>query len=340
MSLADILEGINKWSRGETNLPKPPLKLCKDASPSTIASNSGGKAKKRKYAECSSENNKLPISPSHVNEVQDNDQIPALYLGDAPIITTIAQCEAAIKEIYMHKIIAVDCEGVNLGRTGKLCLVQIATVCKPYLFDIIEGGPTLFQHGLRCLLEDPLILKVMHDCRLDSDALFHEYQVNLQCVYDTQIGFAIVQRQQDGFTPLPVGLNTLLRRFGLGATNEAKDIMKEEMQKDPQFWQKRPMSDIALLYARQDVTHLCLVQRQIDAILSKSSRSNLLKYSGNYLAQYRNSATPVVHQNKIEGENTNSQRDRFVPQYGIKSWDDETAQSLERSANRTNKKST
>ena len=78
--------------------------------------------------------------------MQDNDQIPALYLGDAPIITTIAQCEAAIKEIYMHKIIAVDCEGVNLGRTGKLCLVQIATVCKPYLFgmDICTASARLY----------------------------------------------------------------------------------------------------------------------------------------------------------------------------------------------------
>jgi ribonuclease D len=92
-----------------------------------------------------------------------------------------------------NKIIAVDCEAVNLGRNGRLCLVQVATATKPYLFgtlillfcpfllltlkDIIEGGPALFDGGLRQLLEDNNIVKVMHDCRLGTfiSLLFYEY---------------------------------------------------------------------------------------------------------------------------------------------------------------------
>jgi len=108
-------------------------------------------------------------------------------------------------------MIAVDCEGVQLGRTGRLCLVQVATPTKPYLFDIIEGGGAIFDSGLRRVLEDERIVKVMHDCRMDSDALFHEFKGSLKNVFDTQIGYAIVQRQQAASTPLPVGLNTLLR---------------------------------------------------------------------------------------------------------------------------------
>jgi len=327
--LDSILEGMSKWSKGQLN-PQEAKQLLVKSNHSTIP------PKKRKLS------NDSPTTNSTYQlgegEQEKEEPIPELELGDTPIISTVAQCEVAVKEICMHKVVAVDCEGVNLGREGRLCLVQIATSNKPYLFDIVEGGKDLFHHGLRKLLEDPLIMKVMHDCRLDSDALFHEHQVKLQAVYDTQIGFAIVQRQQSGTTPLPVGLNTLLRKFGMGATNEVKDAMKEEMQKDCGFWEKRPMSDIALLYARQDVTHLCLVQRQIDAILSKTSRSNLLKYSDNYLAQYRDRTTPLVPHNHKRDENDNVGQERFVPQYGIKTWDNETALSLERASNRSNRR--
>lgn len=49
--------------------------------------------------------------------------------------------------------------------------------------------------------------------RLDSDALFHEHKVNLTNVFDTQVAYAVVTRGKGYSTPLPVGLNTLLRYF-------------------------------------------------------------------------------------------------------------------------------
>ena len=64
-------------------------------------------------------------------------------LGDEPLILTPQHCELAVQEIMRDKkrnqIIAVDCEGVNLGRNGRLCLVQIATPSKPYLFGMIPS---------------------------------------------------------------------------------------------------------------------------------------------------------------------------------------------------------
>lgn len=76
------------------------------------------------------------VTYHQVEEEPTTEQIE-LELGDEPIITTAAQCEQAIKELYGHKAIAVDCEGVNLGRTGKLCLVQIGTPSKTYLFGML-----------------------------------------------------------------------------------------------------------------------------------------------------------------------------------------------------------
>lgn len=71
----------------------------------------------------------------------------------------------------------------------------------------------------------------MHDCRNDSDALFHLAGVKLANVWDTQIAYAVVQRQQNaGQTPLPVGLNTLLRRYAQGRENPYKDSAREQME--------------------------------------------------------------------------------------------------------------
>eukprot|EP00026_Physarum_polycephalum_P007632 Phypoly_transcript_07697.p1 GENE.Phypoly_transcript_07697~~Phypoly_transcript_07697.p1 ORF type:complete len:427 (+),score=69.81 Phypoly_transcript_07697:48-1283(+) len=218
-------------------------------------------------------------------------------LGDEPLIVTPEQCEIAVQEILSdkkNKLIAVDCEGVNLGRNGRLCLVQVATSSKAYLFDIIEGGPGIFDSGLRKLLESKDLLKVMHDCRLDSDALFHEHKVLLNNVFDTQVAFAIVTRGKGYSTPLPVGLNTLLKHYAHGASNEVKDHMKQAMQNDPEYWLKRPMDENALKYARQDVIFLCTVQRQMDALLSVSTRKNVAFYSDFYTEQYRKLEEAVV----------------------------------------------
>jgi len=43
----------------------------------------------------------------------------------------------AIEDIRGHKTIAVDAEGLNLGREGgRMTLLQIATPVKTYIFDV------------------------------------------------------------------------------------------------------------------------------------------------------------------------------------------------------------
>lgn len=55
--------------------------------------------------------------------------------------------------------------------------------------------------------------------------------MKLANVWDTQIGYAVVQRQQNaGQTPLPVGLNTLLRKYAQGRENPYKDSAREQME--------------------------------------------------------------------------------------------------------------
>ena len=66
-------------------------------------------------------------------------------------------------------------QGENLGRDGKLHFIQFG--CEDgsvFLFDILTLGMDAFEHGgLRALLEDGGVTKLMYDCRHDADALFH-----------------------------------------------------------------------------------------------------------------------------------------------------------------------
>ena len=76
----------------------------------------------------------------------------------------------------------------------------------------------------------------MHDCRNDSDALQHLAGVTLRNVWDTQIAYAVVQRQQNaGQTPLPVSLNALLRKYAQGRENPYKDSARAGMEAGAYF---------------------------------------------------------------------------------------------------------
>ena len=64
---------------------------------------------------------------------------------------------------------------------------QIASEDASYIFDITKLGNTAFTMGLKALLEDGDVVKVLHDCRQDSAALNARHNVVLTNVFDTQV---------------------------------------------------------------------------------------------------------------------------------------------------------
>ena len=138
----------------------------------------------------------------------------AAPVGEYVFIADAASARDAVRCIDAWKTIAVDCEGERLGRAGTLSLVQVATPDNHvYLFDMHDATlrETVLEAGLRRVLESRKITKYMHDCRGDSDALWHIAHTRLCGVLDTQIGHAIVTRINTGHVPLPTGLSTLLK---------------------------------------------------------------------------------------------------------------------------------
>ncbi len=80
-----------------------------------------------------------------------------------------------------------------MGRKGQITLLQIGVKKNIYLFDVLELREKLFEQGMRDILQSQKQLKLFFDCRTDSDALFHQYNVELKNVHDVQV-FDILYR--------------------------------------------------------------------------------------------------------------------------------------------------
>lgn len=110
-------------------------------------------------------------------------------LGTAPmeIVDNVQRCREVVELLANDHPLALDCEGRLWGMVD-VCLVQIAAKSgKCFLFDVRQGGAALFTGGgLRRLLEDVNVLKVGHDLRSDASALYVQYNVFLNHIFDTQ----------------------------------------------------------------------------------------------------------------------------------------------------------
>lgn len=62
-------------------------------------------------------------------------------------VDTVEKAEKALLQLKYVSTLYVDGEGIDLGRTGPLCLLQVATDSHVYLFDIIMLKQQVFDMG-------------------------------------------------------------------------------------------------------------------------------------------------------------------------------------------------
>lgn len=78
------------------------------------------------------------------------------------VIEDISRCRQVVDILSREEVLAVDCEGVSLGRDGPLTLVQVGTYSGDvYLFDIQRNKDLLKGGKLGQLLESIAIVKVI-----------------------------------------------------------------------------------------------------------------------------------------------------------------------------------
>eukprot|EP00029_Vermamoeba_vermiformis_P006680 TRINITY_DN2698_c0_g1_i1.p1 TRINITY_DN2698_c0_g1~~TRINITY_DN2698_c0_g1_i1.p1 ORF type:complete len:457 (-),score=86.75 TRINITY_DN2698_c0_g1_i1:57-1427(-) len=176
-------------------------------------------------------------------------------------ITKIEDVSASLEEIRKHSIISVDLEGINLGRKGQITLLQIGVKNNIYLFDVLELREKLFDQGMRAILQSKKQLKLFFDCRTDSDALYHQYNVELKRVHDVQVFDILFRRIKKFGGKYLRGYNNCVSAFVKNIDSRFVSL-KEKISKimtdgsDNNFWGRRPIPEEALEYAAYDVKYM------------------------------------------------------------------------------------
>jgi exonuclease 3'-5' domain-containing protein 1 len=122
--------------------------------------------------------------------------------------------------------------------------VQLSTPTSTFLVDVLDKGPDDKLVGwLRTLLEDESVTKVIHDCRMDSDALYHHLKISLVNAHDTSCWHAA-----NGF--VDKNLNETLQFHRL-SPNVVRD--GSVYKTNPAFWATRPLTQKMISWAAGDV---------------------------------------------------------------------------------------
>ncbi|XP_069960488.1 uncharacterized protein [Cherax quadricarinatus] len=145
-----------------------------------------------------------------------------------------------------------------------------------YVEGTLSGHKCISRPVSELLCETPAALKnlVAHDCRGDAGALYHQFGVTLNNVFDTQAAHAVLQQQETGkpvYKVKNISLNTLCRSYN-APVNPRKDQMKNVYRRDQRFWARRPLSEDMIVYAAYDVVALVptvydAMKRQLDPAL-------------------------------------------------------------------------
>ena len=179
--------------------------------------------------------------------------------------------EKLVADLASQSIIALDCEGVRLGRYGKLSLMQIALGEDPNTLVLVDGihGPTI--KALEPILGSKTVVKVMHDCREDSAALFSQFGIRLHSVADTQIANLLLQRESRRVLRQEA-YSDLLSRY-LGRSESLSTDMKQRMLDDPFLWHRRPLTKELVDYALHGVVDLIPLLQRMEADLNAGGLS-------------------------------------------------------------------
>ena len=200
-----------------------------------------------------------------------NDYDYRLVNDETDVKDAISELKGKIAE--RNTRLAVDCEGDSLSRKGALTIITVATEEKVYIFDVLKLGQLVFTSGLREILEDKSLAKLTFDCRQDSDALWHQFEVKLSGVLDLQLLEVIYRRENPTSSTVdPSRLSTTNKRggrlsqrtdevekiYGFGRCIELylqdeklvkiKDKGKELLKEDVEVWKKRPLTDDLIQY--------------------------------------------------------------------------------------------
>ncbi|XP_068208846.1 piRNA biogenesis protein EXD1-like [Palaemon carinicauda] len=201
----------------------------------------------------------------------------------------------AISIIHSEKDISVAIEGQNIGRSGTLAWLCIATSSIIFLFDLVNIGPSeAFKAGLGEVFLDENILKILHDCRSVEDMLHHQFKINLNNVFDTQAAevYLYMINHKDSVPVFASGLPSLLIRYlKLSKHHVFFSRVREECSKnDESIWFERPLPNALCEGLARSVMYL----RELRLVLVRLMMVDLAQIIGLYLGSLRDKDSTTV----------------------------------------------
>jgi exonuclease 3'-5' domain-containing protein 1 len=195
---------------------------------------------------------------------------------DPIFVDNLLWLPSVVEELLEGEAVAVDIEGVNLCRDGRISIIQVCDAQgRVFLFDITKMGSDAFidwpgRPSLRALFENPHLMKVIFDGRADADALWYIFGVQMCNVYCLQVLHALqFSRPEDKYVK---GLQTCLNMSGVVPLEEQKrqEKLREEAKAlyEPkrggcyEVWEQRPLQPILLDYAASDVKFMLEMKRR------------------------------------------------------------------------------
>lgn len=150
-------------------------------------------------------------------------------------------------------------EGVDLSRDGTSCIMQLAFKDQILVIDVLnKPKESRVIAALKSVLEDPSILKIIHDCRMDSDALMHHFDITLRGVWDTSVAHDVLTDTEDA------NLDDILTFYKLKPNSKRDRIVYKHFQR---FWETRPLTKQMIEWVSGDLASILLVQKkQMDRI--------------------------------------------------------------------------
>jgi exonuclease 3'-5' domain-containing protein 1 len=217
------------------------------------------------------------------------------------LLTMIEQLEAA-------KDINVDFEGIDLSKTGTVCLGQfhVRGSRTVFLVDFIEITDPFqaCQGRLKNIVESKNIRKIIFDPRNDSDAIFHQFGVTIQNLICLQLCEVALRRQSGIGVNFLLGLGKVMENhLSLEVVNSIKQAGKQlfapELGGRYDVFRERPLQKEIIEYCAIDVFYfdelfdklfvpLSLVQKQW-VLQNSDSRALECKMPG-YVAKGRDRA--------------------------------------------------
>lgn len=178
-------------------------------------------------------------------------------MRDATLVTRADELEAAVFRLQGASRLAVDTEFMR-ERTYRpqLCLVQVASDADCYLVDALAG---LDLARLHAILVDRARPKILHAARQDLEVLSQSGGAVPAPVFDTQVAAALL-----GLPPQVGYADLVARRLG-------HSIDKGQTRTD---WSRRPLTDLQLAYAADDVHHLLTLHSDLAAELDARARAH------------------------------------------------------------------